>query len=215
MRRRHLWWFLALVALIFLGAILSGPIMSNVENPKYTVVEKSGNIEVRDYAPMIVAETVVRAERREAIRRGFRIIADYIFGNNSGSERVEMTAPVTQQRSGEKIPMTAPVTQQQQGGRWLVRFVMPSNYTMDSLPKPNNPAVVLREISATRFAAICFSGIGSEASLQRHTKQLMDFIGETKLRALSQPTYAFYNPPWTLPFLRRNEIIVEVGPVTE
>ena len=214
MSKKLVWWIVGIVAVLLLGAALWGPIVSNVEHPKYALVERSGAIEIRDYAPMIVAETEVTGERREAISKGFRLIADYIFGNNTAAQKVPMTAPVTQQ-SGEKIAMTAPVTQQGNGNSWLVRFVMPSGYTMDTLPKPNNPAVELKKIPTTRYAVIRFSGMGSEGSLKSHTKRLTDFLGAKKLTPLSPPTYAFYNPPWTLPFLRRNEVLVEIGGTPE
>ena len=94
--------------------------------------------------------------------------------------------------------------------RGNVRFIMPSKYTMETLPKPNNPAVELKEIPAKRFAAIRFSGMAGEDSLKRHAKELEDFLSAKTLRPLSPPTYAFYNPPWTLPFLRRNEVLVEI-----
>jgi hypothetical protein len=204
-----MWWLIAVVAVVLLVAALWGPIVSNVEQPKYQVAESSGNIEIRDYAPMIVAETEVAGDRRDAIGKGFRIIADYIFGNNTAAQKVPMTAPVTQQGS-EKIAMTAPVTQQGDGNIWRVRFVMPSNYTMETLPKPNNPAVKLKEIAAKRYAAIRFSGMASEDSLKRRTEELNAFISAKNFTPLSAPTYAFYNPPWTLPFLRRNEVMVEI-----
>ena len=210
MRRKYMWWLLAIVAVVLLGAALWGPIVSNVEHPKYTLIERSGNIEIRDYAPMIVAETEVTGERREAISKGFRLIANYIFGNNTAAQKIPMTAPVTQQGS-EKIAMTAPVTQQGVGKSWRVRFVMPSKYTMETLPKPNNPAVELKEIPGKRFAAIRFSGMGGQDSLERHTKELDEFLSAKNLTPLSPPTYAFYNPPWTLPFLRRNEVMVELS----
>ena len=210
MRRKYMWWLLAIVAVVLLGAALWGPIVSNVEHPKYTLIERSGNIEIRDYAPMIVAETEVTGERREAISKGFRLIADYIFGNNIAAQKIPMTAPVTQ-RGSEKIAMTAPVTQQSVGKSWRVRFVMPSKYTMETLPKPNNPAVELKEIPGKRFAAIRFSGMGGQDSLERHTKELDEFLSAKNLTPLSPPTYAFYNPPWTLPFLRRNEVMVELS----
>lgn len=141
MRRKTMWWIPGVVAVLLLGAALWGPIVSNVEHPKYKVAERSGNIEIRDYVPMIVAEADVKGERREAIGKGFRIIADYIFGNNTAAQKVPMTAPVTQQ-GNEKIAMTAPVTQQGVDNTWRVRFVMPSKYTMQTLPKPNNPALI-------------------------------------------------------------------------
>ena len=209
MRRKYMWWLIAVVAVVLLGAALWGPIVSNVEQPKYQVIESSGNTEIRDYAPMIVAEAEVAGDRRDAIGKGFRIIADYIFGNNTAAQKVPMTAPVTQQGS-EKIAMTAPFTQQGDWNIWRVRFVMPSNYTMETLPKPNNPAVKLKEIGAKRYAVIRFSGMAGEDSLKRRTEELNAFISAKNLTPLSAPTYAFYNPPWTLPFLRRNEVMVEI-----
>jgi len=209
-----MWGLIAGLVLLLFVAALWGPIVSNVEHPKYQVAERSGNIEIRDYAPMIVAEAQVSGERRDAISKGFRIIADYIFGNNTAAQKVPMTAPVIQQAS-EKIAMTAPVTQQGEGNSWRVRFVMPSSYTMDTLPKPNNPAVELKEIGPKRFAVIRFSGMAGEKSLKRHAKDLNDFISAKNLTPLSAPTYAFYNPPWTLPFLRRNEVIVEIAAPAE
>ena len=210
MRRKYMWWLLVIVGVVLLGAALWGPIVSNVEHPKYALIERSGDIEIRDYAPMIVAETEVTGERREAISKGFRLIADYIFGNNTAAQKIPMTAPVTQQGS-EKIAMTAPVTQQGVGKSWRVRFGMPSKYTMETLPKPNNPAVELKEIPGKRFAAIRFSGMGGQDSLERHTKELGEFLSAKNLTPLSPPTYAFYNPPWTLLFLRRNEVMVELS----
>jgi hypothetical protein len=205
-----MWWVIAGIAVIALGAASWGPIVSRVEQPKYSVVESAGSIEIREYAPMIVAETETSGERSEAINRGFRIIADYIFGNNSAATRVAMTAPVTQQAS-EKIAMTAPVMQQGEGGSWSVRFVMPSGYTMESLPKPRNPAVTLKPVPARRVVAIRFSGSTSAENLQRHRTQLEQFVRDRKLVLAAAPSYAFYDPPWTLPFLRRNEIMVEIA----
>jgi len=208
MRMKHIWWMV--VGVLVLGAALWGPIVSNVEQPKYEVVESDDSIEIRDYAPMIVAEAEISGERDKAIREGFRTVADYIFGNNSSAQKVSMTAPVTQQAS-EKFPMTAPVTQQGDGYTWQVRFVMPASYTMETLPKPKNPAVKLKEIEAKRFAVIRFSGMAGEESLKRRTDELKEFIRARNLNPLSAPTYAFYNPPWTLPFLRRNEVMLEIA----
>jgi hypothetical protein len=107
--------------------------------------------------------------------------------------------------------MTAPVTQQGGGGLWDVQFVMPSDYTMQTLPKPNNPDVILKEIAGKRFAVIRFSGLARANSLAAHTKELETFILENNLQTVSEPTYAFFNPPWTLPFLRRNEVMIEIS----
>ncbi|MGD8875966.1 MAG: heme-binding protein [Gammaproteobacteria bacterium] len=206
--KRSIIWILA--GIVILAALLTGPIMSNVEQAKYDVFETHGAIEIRDYAPMIVAEVSVSGARKKAIGDGFRLIADYIFGNNISSQKVAMTAPVIQQPS-EKIAMTAPVTQQGGGGLWDVQFVMPSDYTMQTLPKPNNPDVILKEIAGKRFAVIRFSGLARANSLAAHTKELETFILENNLQTVSEPTYAFFNPPWTLPFLRRNEVMIEIS----
>ena len=206
MKKKYLWWVLA--GVIVVGASW-GPIVSQVEQAKYEVVETHGNIEIRDYAPMIVAETEVSGEREQAIEEGFRLIADYIFGNNSPAEKVAMTAPVIQQESTQ-IAMTAPVIQQGNGTSWNVRFVMPSSYSLESLPKPNNHAVKITQEAGKRFVVIRFSGIGKGENLKRHTDELNRFIEEKKLKPISAPIYAFFNPPWTLPFLRRNEVMIEI-----
>ena len=204
------WIIWLLAAVVILVAVLWGPIVSNVEQAKYAVVETHGPIEIRDYAPLIVAEVSVPGDREKAISDGFRMIADYIFGNNISSQKVAMTAPVIQQPS-EKIAMTAPVIQQSGDGDWVVRFVMPSEYTMQTLPKPNNPDVSLKEIAEKRFAVIRFSGLARPKSLEKQTQELQAFIQSRNLQVVSKPTYAFFNPPWTLPFLRRNEVMIEIN----
>ena len=204
-------WWIVVAGIAFVGAgALWGPIVSNVEQPKYNVISTDHKIEIRDYAPMIVAEADVSGERDKAIGEGFRIIAEYIFGSNQSSRKVSMTSPVTQQ-SNEKIAMTAPVMQQGQERSWQVRFTMPASYTLDTLLKPNNPAIKLIKIEGKRFAVIRFSGLAGEDRLKRQTDELIEFIKSRNLTVTSAPTYAFYNPPWTLPFLRRNEIMIEVG----
>lgn len=207
--RKKMIWIITGVAL--LGAALWGPIVSNVEQAEYTVIEKDGNIEIRDYAPMIVAEAEVPGNRETAISQGFRLIADYIFGNNLSAEKVAMTAPVTQKMSSEKIAMTAPVMQKGDGKLWVVRFVMPANYTMQTLPRPNNNAVKLKDIPKSRYAVIRFSGMAGAENLKGHSSELQSFIAANNLKATSEETYAFFNPPWTLPFLRRNEIMIELA----
>lgn len=203
-----MWW--AIAGVLALGAGLAGPVMSNVEQPTYRVIEQQGDIELRDYPSMIVAETEVTGARQAAINAGFRTIADYIFGNNLGSQKVAMTAPVIQ-HAGEKIAMTAPVTQQGTGDGWRVRFIMPAQYTLATLPRPKNPAVTLREIPGRRYAVIRFSGLAGEDSLRRHTDTLRAFLKVRQMDAVGEPSFAFYNPPWTLPFMRRNEVLIEVG----
>ncbi|PJD95829.1 MAG: heme-binding protein [Parachlamydia sp.] len=194
---------------ILILAALAGTIMSNVEQPDYKLVRSNGDIEIRDYAPMILAEVQVSGERKQAIREGFKILADYIFGNNTSNKKMEMTAPVTNELS-EKMAMTAPVTQQQHSGTWQVRFVMPKKYTLESLPKPNSKAVVLISLPSRRFAVIRFSGLADDENIMQHTKALEGYILAEALKPIGEPILAFYNPPWTLPFLRHNEVMIEI-----
>ena len=207
MRRTAVW---IILGVLMAGAAAWGPLVSDVEQATYQVVETHGAIEIRNYAPMIVAQAEVAGDRKQAINRGFEIIADYIFGNNIANTKVAMTAPVVQQPS-ENIAMTAPVMQQATGDRWRVRFVMPSSYSLQTLPKPINDAVKLSEIPGKRFAVIRFSGVANDARLIDRTEALNAFLKERNLTPLSPPSYAFFNPPWTLPFLRRNEVMVEIS----
>jgi effector-binding domain-containing protein len=184
--------------------------VAKTETPSYKVIQKEKPIEIREYAPTILAEVRVAGERGKAINAGFRLLADYIFGNNVPKKAIAMTAPVGQQRS-EKIAMTAPVTQTKNGDVWKVQFTMPSLYTLETLPKPNNPEVKTISKPSCRVVAIKFSGFWSESSLKKHLAQLEAFIHANDLKVVGDPTYAFYNPPWTLPFLRRNEIIYMIS----
>jgi hypothetical protein len=201
---------LSTFGLILIGFLAWSIIGSRGEQPKYNVVSVKSNIEVRDYAPMIVAEVETTGEREEAISKGFSILADYIFGNNKSSAKVAMTAPVTQQAS-RKIAMTAPVTQQRVDGKWQVRFMMPSNYNLSSLPQPSNAAIQLNQVPSKRYAVIRFSGIATESVLKQNLEKLQDHIRKEKIKTVSEPTYAFYNPPWTLPPMRRTEIMIKIS----
>ena len=211
MRTRSKWLLILALTVAVVAPVACGPIMSsNVKEPEYSVIESGpDSIEIRRYPAIIVAETKVSGERYAAINDGFRTLADYIFGNNTSKSKVAMTAPVMQQ-AGESIAMTAPVSQQVAGEGWIVRFVMPAEYTMETLPKPNSSAVTLVEVPAKQFAAIRFSGFSSDANLDRHRETLMRYVASRKLTTAGEPVMAFYNPPWTLPFMRRNEILIEL-----
>ncbi len=198
--------FLGLFVLFFAGSAMA------IEEPKYTVLEKSGAFELRAYSSKIVAETLVSGSLDKASSAGFKLLADYIFGNNTsrtgGNEKISMTAPVTMEPKSEKISMTAPVSMEQTGGQWRVYFVMPDQYTLDTLPKPNNPAVTLREVPASNYAVIRFSGFAGEEKSATKTAELIAWLDNKSIIPVAKPELARYNPPWTLPFLRRNEIMV-------
>lgn len=194
---------------IFLAALFSGTIMSQVEIPLYRVKEKQSSFEIREYPPLLVAEVEIQGERKAAISNGFKILAEYIFGNNQSAEKIAMTAPVIQE--SEKIAMTAPVLQSAENNQWKIRFVMPAKYTAQNLPRPLDPRVKVHEIPAKKFATIRFSGLSTQENIDKNLLLLKDFIKNRGISSDATPIYAFYNPPWTLPFLRRNEIWIEIN----
>lgn len=198
-------------SLLLLFVLLTGCAVSDVKEPAFKALETHDSISVRDYAPMLVAEVSMSGERDAAINAGFRVLADYIFGNNRSQQKIAMTAPVTQQAS-EKIAMTAPVTQQASGDgqSWLVRFVMPADYTEETLPLPIDPRISIIRVQAHKMAVIRFAGTSSAGNLQQHEKQLLQWLQSSRYKAAGAPVYAFYNPPWTLPWWRRNEIMLAI-----
>jgi len=196
-----------------------------IEEPSFKVIVKSGNFELRQYAPMLVAETLVDGDMDDAGSTGFRRIADYIFGNNqvqtsTGSAKIAMTAPVTMEPQSQKIAMTAPVAlmpAESMGAskQWRVHFVMPSQYNMNTIPTPKNPDVKLREIPGKLFAVSSFTGFNTQTRVQAKTDELNVWIGQKNLKVLSQAQLARYDPPWTLPMFRRNEVMIEVEDTKE
>jgi hypothetical protein len=181
-----------------------------VEEAEYTVLRAEGAFELREYAPSIVAETVVDASFEDAGNRAFRRLFRYIDGANSGGREIAMTAPVSQARAGEKIAMTAPVTQQPAGDGWAVSFMMPAEWTMETLPRPDDPTVVLRPIPAYRAAAVRYSGFWSERGYGEHLAELRTWIESQGLEASGEPVWARYDPPFKPWFMRRNEILIPV-----
>ncbi len=182
-----------------------------VERPSYSVEISQSPYEIRDYAPTLVAVVHVEGDRSDAVSAGFRILANYIFGDNRAGGKIAMTAPVTQTR-GHAIAMTAPVEQQSDPTGWEVRFTMPAAYTIDTLPTPNDRRVHIVQVPGQRLAVIKFSGFWSDANLQSHAAQLLAWLKARNLSASATPTYAYYDPPWTPWFMRTIEVMVEIGP---
>lgn len=200
-------WIFAIILSCAILAFFAWQLLAyRTPEPDYTTVKKVGAIEIRRYPELLAAEVSVRGERYLAINNGFKILADYIFGNNTTHETIQMTAPVIQQ--GAKIEMTAPVIQQQAGDGWLVRFVMPSKFNKNTLPIPNNKEVTIITVPATTYAVIRFSGGNTDSNIEQHLNELLAFIKTNKMKTIGSPILAFYNPPWILPFLRRNEIFI-------
>lgn len=182
-----------------------------IETPKYTIERKAKGFEVRHYAPQIRAEVLMDGDYRESLYGGFRYLADYIFGNNTTQSDIAMTAPVLSEQSA-KIAMTAPVLQQRQGvaGTYVIAFIMPSEYTLDTLPKPRNDKVKLREIPERRYAVYRFGGYATKGRVKRLAARLDAALAREGLTAKGAPAVAQYNPPWTPPYMRRNEILIPI-----
>ncbi len=181
-----------------------------VEEPAFKTVLQEGAFEIRDYPALVVAEVSVTGDQKQAASTGFRLLAGYIFGGNKGRQSIAMTAPVAQQPISEKIAMTAPVTQMRDAGAWVIRFTMPSAYSLKTLPEPNNPKVLLRELPPTRFAVLRFSGLAQPDDVAAKTAELLTLAKAHHLNVTGAVSLAQYNPPWTLWFLRRNEVMIPV-----
>lgn len=187
----------------------------SAEEASYVVLEQQGDFELREYASLVVVETTIDGEFKDAGGQAFKRLFGYISGENNGSQKIAMTAPVIASTEGdadgEKIDMTAPVIAEEQQGGWRYAFVLPAGYTLDSAPTPLNPDVRIREIKTRRVAALSYSGRWNQSAFGEHAKRLLDWLQLKQIEPASLPRSAAYDPPWTIPFLRRNEVLVDLG----
>ena len=180
------------------------------EEPAFTVVEKDGPIELRQYEPRIVAETRVSGEFSDFGSEAFRRLAGYIGGRNRAKSEIAMTAPVTQEPASEKIAMTAPVTQESDGGDYRITFVMPAKYTLDTLPEPLDERVELVSEPGQLVAALRYSGTWSQKRYRERQARLEAWIAQRGLVPVGEPVFARYDPPFMPWFWRRNEVWIPV-----
>lgn len=209
---------IVLAAALMTSACSTVGVRSGTEEPAFTEVARVGDVEIRTYGERIAAQTVVSGSSEAARNRGFQRLAGYIFGGNTARTSIAMTAPVAQaagsSASGQSqsIAMTAPVAQSATGqDRWVIQFFMPAEYTMASLPVPRDPAVVLRVVPAETYAVLRFSGLGSARTVADKQAQLEAALTDSQWASAGDPVVWFYDPPWTLPPLRRNEVAVRVS----
>jgi SOUL heme-binding protein len=181
-----------------------------IEEPAYEVTAKIGDVELRQYAPYVVAEVMMTGSATEAGNKAFRILAGYIFGKNKGAKRLAMTAPVTQTATPMKLEMVAPVIQNAAPGGYLVQFVLPRGVTLDTAPEPIDQRIVLRQVQPRRVAVIRYSGFWSDANYNKHLARLEETLRKAGMGWSGEPAYSRYNPPFTPWFLRRNEIWLQV-----
>ena len=177
-----------------------------VEQPKYAVEVRDGRFELRRYAPLIVAEVQVDGDQGQAVQKGFRRLAGYIFGANDGGRKIAMTAPVSQAPT-DSTSFLSPAP----GRRWVVQFTMPSAYATKDLPRPSDPGVRFREEPARRIAALSFSGVARGRDYAEKAEALKAWLAARGFSSRATPVLAQYDPPWTPWFMRRNEVLIEVG----
>lgn len=210
-----------LTAMVALLLTLPGGKAMAIEEPAYETVRQGPVFELRRYRPFLLAETQVSGDFDAVGGQAFRILADYIFGNNQDRESIPMTAPVSQRPAGNaesgagtRIEMTAPVSQRlvdPTRNAYVISFVMPARFTLATLPRPNDPRVTLREEPARLMAVLRYSGSWAETRYREHETRLLEAIRTAGLTPVGEPVYARYNSPFALPFMRRNEVMVEVA----
>ena len=203
----------ALLGALFVAGCSVVGIRSGYEQAAYTVIDRVGeSVEVRQYRPQLVAEVMVAATDEDSGRSAaFRVLFDYISGANRAQEKVAMTTPVETGTASETIAMTVPVeTGAQDQGRYVMRFFLPANYALETAPQPSDPRVVLREVPERTLAVLRFSGSTRADNVSRQVAFLETTIAGSNWRPSGAAAAMFYDPPWTLPFLRRNEVAVPV-----
>lgn len=186
------------------------------EQPRYEVLRRYDGFEFRRYMPYIVAEVLVTGDFEAVGNQAFEILAGYINGKNRRKEEIAMTAPVNQSPvmgSGEKIAMTVPVIQTPQGNMadtYVFSFMMPSKYALGTLPSPADPRISLRQVEGRLMAARTYSGTWSAPRYKQNETALLQAVQVAGLQPVGAPVFARYNSPFTLWFLRRNEVLVEI-----
>jgi len=202
--------FFAIMASVILLWTIASYFGSRVKEPEYTVLEKKDGYEIREYKPHIEAQVQVTGSYRESLNAGFRILAGYIFGGNTSRTPIAMTAPVVQKKS-EVIAMTAPVIEKKGSvNKKVISFVMPAEYTIETLPTPSDKRVTLVEVPAHKSAVLRYSWYSNEQRSEAKKSRLLGYLKRDKTPTTSEVRNALYNQPWTMPFLLRNEVIVDV-----
>jgi hypothetical protein len=201
---------LAGLALLCVSSLLMVKPAMAIEKAKYTVLKKEDGFEIRKYDPRIVAETFVEGDLEEAGNEGFRRLFDYISGENTKKRSISMTAPVSQETGSTKIAMTAPVNQEQKNNRWRITFLMPAEYTLETLPEPNDTRVRLTEESGRLMVAVRYSGTWSQEGYEENRALLESYIQKRGLTKTGESVWARYDPPFMPWFLRRNEVLIPI-----
>ncbi len=199
---------LVLTSLFLAGCSVVG--IRSASEPKYQILVDSDKIEIRQYPPMVVAQTAVNTDYKDSSSQGFNRLAGYIFGNNKNEQKMSMTAPVFQEQEFAIMDMMVPVMQQKTQKVWLMAFVLPQNYTVSSAPTPLDSAVLIKDMPSKKVAVIKYSGSLSEQGIEEKSEELKHWLFKKGYKPISTSRSAAYDPPWTLTFLRRNEVHIDI-----
>ena len=202
---------LLLASLLFINNFFNTAMAT--EEPEFKLISEEGEFQIREYDPKIIAQVEVEGDFDEASSKGFKLLADYIFGNNlldGGSKKISMTTPVEMSPMAENLLMTSSILDDQVNNKWSINLIMPQEFSLDTLPKPNNSQVNIIEVPKEKYAVILFSGLIRESSYAEKVELLSNYLEENSFKQKSAIKIARYNPPWTLPFFRRNELMVRI-----
>ncbi len=181
-------------ALLDAGGMIVG--VRHSKEPDYQLLSTDGNIQIRLYPAILTAETLIDADYAASGSLGFKRLAGFIFGENHSAQQLAMTVPVSRQAVDKQ---------------WLMSFVMPAAQTLETLPKPINPDIAIKEIPARKVAVLSYSGSLTLDSITHNSQLLLNWLDSRQIQAVSEPRSAAYDPPWTLPQLRRNEIHIDIA----
>lgn len=206
---------LLVVAVLLILWSTWGFFSSRVEQVQYTVKDKMNGYEIREYPEHIVAQTTVQGSFGESMNSGFSIVAGYIFGGNTKKESIAMTSPVVLEKGdlnerSEKIAMTSPVVATTEGESQTISFGMPSSYTLETLPTPNDPRVKIVVVPTKKYAVMRFSWFRTDARIKKMQEKLLLALNRDEIKTIGNFSYAGYNAPWTPPWMIRNEVLIEV-----
>jgi hypothetical protein len=180
---------------------------------KFKVLKTENEITLREYRPLVVVETEINGDFDVVSDEGFRRLSEYLDGANKTSKKLAVTAPVSFAIAPtEKIALVQPEkTVKTSGDHWRITFNLPSGYTLQTLPYPDDSRVVFREVPEQKIAAFEYSGNWSKFRYEERKKKLLDWVRKNGMKPTGEVVFARYNPPWVLPFLRRNEVLIPVA----
>jgi hypothetical protein len=181
-----------------------------IEEAAYKSIFNEKIFEIRKYEPHLLAEVEINGDFEEVGSKAFKKLFRYISGENISQKKIEMTAPVSQVQGSKNVSMTSPIIQKEHNGKWVVSFMMPSNFTINKLPRPKDSDIQLRKASSSYRASVKYSGSWSEKNYLQYLGLLNEWVSKQKLKVIGKPIWARYDAPYVPWFFRRNEILIPI-----